>query len=130
MKYLVKFEGALVGTRNSGRTYTHAVIAVHTNGKVGVCTFSGRLDLAQKEQAVRYARGYDENGTRFLVVPVEVDAVAQAAKKPKTHALVSTNPNYVSATTGRRMVMRSYTSEKLALKALAKCSDGYAVEAL
>lgn len=134
MKYLVKFEGQLLDTRNSDRTYTHAVIAVKADGTgcKGAMAFCGRPDLAQKEVnklTVANARVPSWAGFTFQAVPVEVDAVAQAAKKPMTHRLVYTFPH-----DGHKMNLKSYTSEKLAQKALDRvCGDrraSYHVEAI
>lgn len=120
MKYLVKFEGTLVGTRNSDRTYTHAVVnKVEATGALHVWTFHGTHALAIKEAA---------GSPHLHVVAVETDGKVKA---PRTHAIVSTNPAYISATTGRRMAVKFYTSEKLALKAMTKIDpERYAVEAL
>lgn len=135
MKYLVKFEGQLVDTRNSDRTYTHAVIAIKADGTAckGAFTFCGRLDLARKEvskhQATVGVKDWNRDGLTFQAVPVEVDAVTQAAKKPMTHRLVYTFPH-----DGHKMNLKSYTSEKLAQKALDRvCGDrraSYHVEAI
>lgn len=116
MKYLVKFEGKLVDTRNSDRTYTHAIVWIGADGKGHVRTFCGRPDLAQKELS--------KAGPGYHMVPVEVDAAHEAAKKPKTHRVVIA---------GTSTVMATFTSEKLALKSryMSIGQDGcYAVEAI
>ena len=66
IKYLVKVDDKIVGTRQSHRTYTHAIV-VYGHGKSGeVATWCGRLDLAQGEQ-----RKYQRYGYNAQIAPVE-----------------------------------------------------------
>lgn len=75
IKYLVRHEGEIIGTRSSERTYTHA-IAVWGHGKSGaVATWCGRPDLAAGEQ-----RKYQRYGFRAEILPVEVVTKPSNAK--------------------------------------------------
>jgi hypothetical protein len=66
--------GAIVGTRKSDRTYTHAIVCTGTGngmpeGKQYVTTWCGSLDLARKASTQRQ---YTWNAERVEIVPVEI----------------------------------------------------------
>lgn len=54
-KYVARYNGTIVGTRKSDRTYTHAVVGF-VSGQPKAIAWCGRLDLAQKQLTDRYAR--------------------------------------------------------------------------
>ena len=69
--------GAIVGTRSSHRTYTHALVVTSIDGKVYVPTWCGSLELARKAS---FNRAYIWNAAHVSIEEVEI--VAPKGRKP------------------------------------------------
>lgn len=83
-KYVVKLEGKIVGTRNSDRVYTHAVVTNYRDGKTFLTSLCGTEALAVKAVAAlksRRAKGWESADALYFMVPVEVEG-GQVAPAP------------------------------------------------
>jgi hypothetical protein len=66
IKYTARLNGEIVGTRNSDRIYTHAIVTWTEGVEPTVATWCGRPDLARNEQSKR-----NRDGWTAEIVPVE-----------------------------------------------------------
>jgi hypothetical protein len=77
INYLVRSSaGTVVGTRSSHRTYTHAIFVKQLDGRSGISTWCGSLDLARKASTQRQ---YTWNAEHVEILPVEIVPPKQKA---------------------------------------------------
>lgn len=112
-KYTVTVDGAVVGTRKSDRTYTHALVCrSNQDGRLFVRSFHGSEALAAKAAATLWNKGYSKPD----VVPVQVAGVV--AHQPAVYQVA-----YYVRSSKRIVVSRTFVQKKNALRA-ARYSDG------